>query len=186
MKKIRGTLAPVPREGGKVADYEQSKTLEAPPEDVFSWVSDAGNLARLPAPVTDASIEAPSAQDTPGRRIRLRLEFPNGSSFDSEGYLAADERERRLEWGAEGDRDYSGWLTVADNGQDQSEVMVHLSFGKRSVEGEIQDNSQEGRDPLQEAIGATLESVRRQIEEGVGKVQPPSPPEGAQPPGGAR
>ena len=153
---------------------------------MFSWVSDVGNLPGYLPPVTDASVEGPSAEGASGQRIRLRLEFPNGSSFDSEGYLAADERERRLEWGAEGDRDYSGWLTVANHGEGQSEVVVHLSFGKRSVEGEIQDESPEGRDPLQEAIGATLESVRRQIEEGAGKVQPPSPPEGAQPPGGAR
>ena len=69
---------------------------------------------------------------------------------------------------------------MANHGEGQSEVFVHLSFGERSVEGETQDESPEGRDPLQEAIGATLESVRRQIEERAGKVQPPPPPEGAQ------
>jgi hypothetical protein len=52
---------------------------------------------------------------------------------------------------------------------------VHLSFGERSVEGEIRQESGEDRDPLGEAVGATLESIRRQIEEGAGKVQPPSP-----------
>jgi uncharacterized protein YndB with AHSA1/START domain len=165
-----------------VADYEQSMTINAPPEQVFSWVSDVGNLPGYLPPVTDASVEGPSVEGTPGQRVRLSLEFPNGSSFDSEGYLSADERERRMEWGAEGDRDYSGWLTVDNHGEGQSEVLVHLSFGERSVEGEIQDESPEGCDPLQEAIGATLESVRRQIEERAGKVQPPPPPEGAQPP----
>lgn len=165
-----------------MADYEQSKTIDAPPEEVFAWLSDVGNLPGYLPPVTDASIEGPSAEGAPGQRVRLSLEFPNGGSFDSEGYLAADERERRLDWGAEGDRDYSGWLTVANHGEGQSEVVVHLSFGERSVEGEIQAGSPEDRDPLHEAIGATLESVRRQIEEGAGKVQPPPPPEGAQPP----
>ena len=52
---------------------------------------------------------------------------------------------------------------------------MHLSFGERSAEGEIQEESGEDRDPLGEAVGATLESIRRQIEEGAGKVQPPSP-----------
>ena len=165
-----------------MGEYEQSKTIDAPPEAVFSWLSDVGNLPGYLPPVTDASIEGPSAEGAPGQRVRLSLEFPNGASFDSEGYLAADDHERRLEWGAEGDRDYSGWLTVANHGEDQSEVVVHLSFGERSVEGEIQGESPEERDPLHEAIGATLESVRRQIEEGAGKVQPPPPPEGAQPP----
>ena len=77
--------------------------------------------------------------------------------------------------GAEVSRDYSGWLTVADDGAGGSEVTVHLSFGERSVEGEIQDESGEDRDPLDEAVGATLESIRRQIKEDAGRVQPPSP-----------
>jgi hypothetical protein len=41
------------------------------------------------------------------------------------------------------------------------------------VEGEIQSESPEGQDPLTEGILATLESIRRQIEEGAGKLQPP-------------
>jgi hypothetical protein len=36
----------------------------------------------------------------------------------------------------------------------------------------IQSESPEGQDPLTEGILATLESIRRQIEEGAGKVQP--------------
>jgi hypothetical protein len=78
--------------------------------------------------------------------------------------------------GAEVSRDYSGWLTVAE-ADGGSEVTVDLSFGERSVEGEIQEESSEDRDPLGEAVGATLGSIRRQVEEGAGKVQPPSPPD---------
>jgi hypothetical protein len=40
-----------------------------------------------------------------------------------------DERERRMEWGAEAGRDYSGWLTVANHGEGGSEVVAHLSIG---------------------------------------------------------
>ena len=39
-----------------------------------------------------------------------------------------DERERRVEWGAEAGRDYSGWLTVANHGEGGSEMVAHLSF----------------------------------------------------------
>jgi hypothetical protein len=48
---------------------------------------------------------------------------------------------------------------------------MHLSFGERSVELEMQERAPEGRDPLAEAISVTLESIRRQIEEGSGKVE---------------
>ncbi|QIN79080.1 hypothetical protein GBA65_11730 [Rubrobacter marinus] len=165
-----------------MADYERSMAIEAPPEDVFAWLADVDNLPGYLPPVTDASIEGPSAEGTPGRKVRMTLEFPNGSSFDAEGYLATDERERRMEWGAETERDYSGWLTVGNHGESGSEVVVHLSFGERSVEGDIQEGAPEDRDPVEEAMDATLESIRRQIEEGSGKVQPPPPPEGSQPP----
>ena len=92
-----------------------------------------------------------------------------------------DERDRRMEWGAEAGRDYSGWLTVANRGEGGSEVVVHLSFGERSVEPEMQGRTAEGRDPLAEGISATLESIRRQIEEGSGKVEAPPPLEGVEP-----
>ena len=44
-----------------------------------------------------------------------------------------DERERRMEWGVEAGRDYSGWLTVANHGEGASEVVAHLSFGECSL-----------------------------------------------------
>jgi hypothetical protein len=86
-----------------------------------------------------------------------------------------------MEWGAEEGRDYSGWLTVANRGERGSEVVVHLSFGEHSAGPEIEERSPEGRDPLAEGVSATLESIRRQIEEGSGKVETPPPAEGAEP-----
>ena len=58
---------------------------------------------------------------------------------------------------------------------------MHLSFGERSVEPQMQGRTAVDRDPLAEGISATLESIRRQIEEGSGKVEAPPPPKGAEP-----
>jgi hypothetical protein len=123
------------------------------------------------------------AARTPARKTNIaeRPTGEDGSTFDAGGYLAVDERERRMEWGAEAGRDYSGWLTVGNHGEGGSEVVVHLSFGERSVEPEMQEQAPEGRDPLAEGISATLESIRRQIEEGSGKVEAPPLPEGVEP-----
>jgi uncharacterized protein YndB with AHSA1/START domain len=164
-----------------MAEYQQTQTIGAPAGDVFAWLSEVSNLPKYRPPVTDASVEGPSAEGTPGQRLRATLEYPDGGSFDSEGYFSVDENARRLEWGAEVQRDYSGWLTVAEADGGRSEVTVHLSFGPHSAEPEIQEEAPEGRDPLEEGISATLESIRRQIEEGTGKVQPPSPPPGSAP-----
>src|SRR5215210_5088429 len=114
-------------------DYEQSQQVDAPPEEVFSWLADVGNLPEYLPPVVGASDEGPSSEGNPGRRIRTTLKYPGGDgTFDAEGYLAVDERERRMEWGTEAGRDYLGWLTVGNHGKGGSEVVVHLSFGERS------------------------------------------------------
>jgi uncharacterized protein YndB with AHSA1/START domain len=164
-------------------EYEQSQAIDAPPEEVFAWLSDVNNLPDYLPPVVDASVQGPSAEGTPGQRIRTKLEYPGGEdgTFEAEGYLAVDERERRMEWGAEAGRDYSGWLTVANHGEGGSEVVVHLSFGERSVEPEIEDQTPQEEHPLAEGISATLESIRRQIEKGAGKLDAPPPPEGVEP-----
>ena len=136
-------------------EYEQSQAIDAPPEEVFAWLSDVGSLPKYLPPVVDSSVEGPSAEGVPGRRIRTSLEYPGegGGTFDAVGYLAVDERERRMEWGAEEGRDYSGWLTVRNHGGGGSEVVVHLSFRERSAGPEIEERAPEGRlvlgvDPL--------------------------------------
>jgi Polyketide cyclase / dehydrase and lipid transport len=165
-------------------EYEQTQTIDASADEAFAWLSDVSNLSKYLPPVIDASIEGPSAGDNPGRRVRATLEYPSEGwgTFDAEGYLAVDEGRRRMEWGAEVERDYSGWLEVADGADGESQVTVHLNFGERSAEPGIRERTPEGRDPLAEGISATLESIRRQIEEGTGKVEPPAPPPGAEPP----
>jgi uncharacterized protein YndB with AHSA1/START domain len=164
-------------------EYEQSQVIDASPEEVFAWLSDVDNLPKYLPPVVVSSVDGPPTEGVPGQRIRTTLEYPGegGSTFDAVGYLAVDEEECSTEWGAEAGRDYLGWLTVGNHGEGGSEVVVHLSFGERSAAPAIEERSREGRDPLAEGISATLESIRRQIEEGSGKLQAPPPPEGSEP-----
>lgn len=165
-----------------MSEYQQTQTIDASPDEVFVWLSDVNNLPEYLPPVISTSIEGPSAEGTPGQRLRTTLEYPGGGgTFESEGYFAVDESRRRMEWGAEVRRDYSGWLEVTGGADGKSEVTVHLNFGEQSVEPEMQEQAPEGRDPLAEGISATLESIRRQIEEGAGKLDTPPPPPGFEP-----
>lgn len=165
-----------------MADYQQTQQVDASADEVFAWLADVENLPEYLPPVEQASIEGPSEGDNPGQKLRTTLQRPDEtqSTFVAEGYLSVDESSRRMEWGAEADRDYSGWLTVAEVDEGSAEVTVHLSFGQRSAESEI-ESQPDGPDPIEEGIAATLESIRRQIEEGSGKLAPPPPPEGAGP-----
>ena len=42
-----------------MSEYEQSQGVDAPPDEVFAWLSDVGNLPAYLPPVTDASMEGP-------------------------------------------------------------------------------------------------------------------------------
>ncbi|MGI3780231.1 MAG: SRPBCC family protein [Janthinobacterium lividum] len=163
-----------------MAEYEQTQQVHAPAEEVFAWLADIAHLPDYLPPVQAATLEGPSEGDNPGQKLRTTLQRPGDEqhSFDAEGYVSVDESARRMEWGAESGRDYSGYLTVADS-NGGSEVTVHLSLGERSAEADL-PTQQEGQNPVQEGISATLESIRRQIEEGSGKVATPPPPEGAE------
>ena len=163
-----------------MADYEQAQRVDAPAEAVFAWLADISHLPDYLPPVVAASLEGPSEGNNPGQKLRTTLQRPGDEqrTFDAEGYVWVDEGARRMDWGAESGRDYSGYLTVADS-NGGSEVTVHLTLGERSAEADIPAD-QEGQGSLQEGIAATLESIRRQIEEGAGKVATPPPPEGAE------
>lgn len=45
---------------------------------------------------------------------------------DGEGYLAADDEQRRLEWGDLAGGGYSGWLQVDEVGPGRCRVVLHL------------------------------------------------------------
>ncbi len=80
----------------------------------------------------------------PGQRIRATLPYPGeGGTFEAKGYLAVDEGERRMDWGAQAGRDYSGWLTVANHTEGASELVLHLSFGERCAGSEMREQAPE-------------------------------------------
>ncbi len=64
-------------------EYEQSQTIDAPPEKVFAFLSDVSNLSEYLPPVVDASVQGPSAEGVPGQRIRTTLEYPGGTAPSS-------------------------------------------------------------------------------------------------------
>lgn len=147
-----------------MAEYERSRWVQASPEDVFAFVSNAGNLATF-LPTVDA-VE-PQAEG----RVHVRGET-RGDAYEDDGWFRVDENRRRLEWGAD-EHDYSGWLTVS--GEDSgSRVVAHLSFpphvteSGRPITGELGD----GGDPIEQSLEAALDSLRNLMEGRGGKEEP--------------
>jgi hypothetical protein len=147
-----------------MAEYERSRFVQASPDDVFAFVSDARNLATF-LPTVDAA--EPHGED----RVEVHGHV-QGRSYDDDGWFRVDEARRRIEWGAD-ERTYSGWLTVSgDDGGAQ--VVAHLSFAPyvtpsgRPISGEPQT----APDPIEQSLEAALDSLRNLMEGTGGKEEP--------------
>jgi hypothetical protein len=147
-----------------MAEYERSRVVQASPEDVFAFVSDASNLATI-LPTVD-TVE-PQAEG----RVEVHGEV-RGRSYEDDGWFRVDEARRRIEWGAD-EGTYSGWLTVS--GEDgAAQVVAHLSFASyvmpsgRPISGEPADEP----DPIEQSLEAALDSLRNLMEGRGGKEEP--------------
>jgi len=149
-----------------MAEYERTRLVQASPDDVFAFVSDASNLATI-LPTVD--VVEPQAED----RVAVHGEV-RGRSYEDDGWFRVEEAVRRIEWGAD-ERTYSGWLTVAaDDGGAQ--VVAHLSFAPyvtatgRPISGEPAADP----DPIEQSLEAALDSLRNLMEGRGGKEEPAS------------
>ena len=168
--------------------YEDSTTIDASPQEVFGYVSDVSRLPDYLPPITEAAarpLEAgtetdPDVQDATGVHLVGEVK---GQRFENDGWFLADEGARTLRWGAQTERTYSGRLQVGEDGGG-ARLTVHLDFGPNSPDEAMQEQSGD-RDPVHEALAATLQSVKQQVEGTGGKVTPPEPPGDVPPPPGS-
>jgi len=149
-----------------MAEYERSRLVQASPDDVFAFVSDANNLATF-LPTVD--VVEPQAEG----RVEVHGEV-RGRSYEDEGWFRVDEARRRIEWGAD-ERTYSGWLTVAADDAG-AQVVAHLSMppyvtpSGAPITGEPDIDP----DPIEESLEAALDSLRNVMEGRGGKESPAS------------
>jgi len=149
-----------------MAEYERSRLVQASPDDVFAFVSDANNLATF-LPTVD--VVEPQAEG----RVEVHGEV-RGRSYEDEGWFRVDEARRRIEWGAD-ERTYSGWLTVAADDAG-AQVVAHLSMppyvtpSGAPITGEPDIDP----DPIEESLEAALDSLRNLMEGRGGKEAPAS------------
>jgi uncharacterized membrane protein len=152
----------------KTRDFEQSIRVNAPADRIFEYLSDVRNVPQYLPTVTHAEPQS-------GERIRTQG-HAGDREYDADGHFHIDRQRQRLEWGSDGETEYSGWLEVNGNGS-QSEVKVHIHYAPPA---EIQQHMEEQspghsfESAINEGIGKTLESIKR-ICEGTGGKQEISP-----------
>jgi hypothetical protein len=145
-----------------MSEYQNSIVIQAHPDKVFDFVADINNLPQYLPTVHNASLVSQE-------RIRVQG-LADGHKYDEEGYLRADRETRNLEWGSDGENDYSGWLKV-DQGEEPStaRVTVHISF---AMSPEQEQKFGGNRDAIiKEGISKTLQSIKNLCEGHGGKVE---------------
>lgn len=148
-----------------MSEYQNSIVIQAHPDKVFDFVADINNLPKYLPTVHNAS---PLSQG----RIRVQGEA-GGHKYDEEGYFRADPETRKLEWGSDGENDYSGWLKV-DQGEEPSasRITVHITFAMSPEQPQKFEEQGGNRDAMmQEGIGKTLQSIKNLCEGKGGKVE---------------
>ena len=102
-----------------MADFEQSREIDAAPDAIWRLVSDPARLADW-VPTTTAS--RPAGEDA----VQLRGES-HGHDYDTRGGFVADDAVRRLSWDSPRLSGYQGTLHVAGHA-DGSHVTVQVTI----------------------------------------------------------
>lgn len=128
-----------------MGDYEKSGSVSAPATQLFDFLSDVGNLPRYFAQMTSAELAG-------GEAVRVEAVLPGGGHQEGEAWFRVDEEAQRIRWGSEGEKHYSGELYVQGDEQ-ASTVTIRLT-------------TQTGGREIDQALSASLDSIRRLVEAG--------------------
>ncbi len=126
-------------------DYEQTTTVAADADALFSYLSDVNNLP-------DYFAAMKSAEPAEGDAVHTVAEV-EGTEVEGEAWFTADDEARSIRWGSQGPNRYSGELEVvgADVG---SEVTVRLHTEHTDAEA------------INNGLAETLQQIKRNVEAG--------------------
>ena len=145
-------------------EYHQSKKVQASADDVFDFVADIKNLPKYLPTVQKASPQQ-------GERIQVEGEA-GGHHYKSDGYFRVDKENRRLEWGSDGENNYSGSLEVKEAGDAASEVGVNIQFDpKPELAKKFEEQGGSRHQVINDGINKALVSIKNLCEGKGGKVE---------------
>ncbi len=126
-------------------DSTRSTTVSAPADTLFAYLSDVENLPGYFAAMKEAHRTGGTDE------VHTVAQLDGGVEVEGEAYFRVDEANKHIDWGSEGDSDYSGYLDVTSTG-DGSTVEVHL----HSPHGSEED--------IASGIDETLATIREKVE----------------------
>lgn len=129
-----------------MADFTGTTSVSVPPQTLFDYLSDVGNLPKYFARMT-------SAVPGDGEEVKTTAKMPDGTEVQGDAWFRVDQGAQRIEWGSEGPSSYGGHLEVRAAG-DGSEVEVHLHTTRVP----------EGSSEVQDGVTETLAAIKKQTE----------------------
>lgn len=133
-------------------DSTRSTTVSAPADTLFAYLSDVENLPGYFAAMKEAHRTGGTDE------VHTVAQLDGGVEVEGEAYFRVDEARHHIDWGSEGESEYSGYLDVTPSG-DGSKVEVHI----HSPHGTEED--------IASGIDETLATIREKVE-GQGNGQP--------------
>jgi uncharacterized membrane protein len=130
-----------------VPTYRRTRTLQAGEDRVFEYLADVGNLPRYFDRMT-------SAEPADGDAVTVTAQV-HGETERGEAWFRVDRTARRIQWGSEGDSDYSGTLNLRAE-QDRTIVDIELHTGHTAT------------DEIDQSLDTTLDHIQHQVETGRG------------------
>jgi ribosome-associated toxin RatA of RatAB toxin-antitoxin module len=141
--------------------FEESRTIEAPAEQVFAFVANVSNLPKY-IPTTKQAM--PDGED----RVRVQGEAA-GHRYDSDGFLRADEDSMTMEWGAD-EHYYAGQMQIQPAGADRCNVTVRLNFRERPKDSRPSGGPSDA--DIREGLQKALVSIENHVTGKGGKEEP--------------
>jgi uncharacterized protein YndB with AHSA1/START domain len=135
-------------------EFEESRRMPAPADVVFDIMSDVETMQRWLPTTMDVEDAGPD-------RVHVEGEA-DGHHYSTDGLFRAEKEQLRMEWGSEGP-EYAGWAQVYHEGDDASEVNLHLSFFGDQPEahrGAAADRTHQG---MREALERLEQEVARRV-----------------------
>ncbi|MFI6027285.1 SRPBCC family protein [Amycolatopsis magusensis] len=137
--------------------YHHTGTVDVPAEDLFGYLAEPGNLPHFLPSMTEAHREG-------GDRVHVEAEV-HGKHVEGEAWLRVDQGARTLRWGAPGEDDYHGELSVTETEPGTSEVTIELHT-ERAGGDDVQRGLEEAVATLSQRAAAETDEEAAEHQEG--------------------
>ncbi len=128
-----------------MTEFERSRRMPAPADQVFRQACDVGKLDLWMPRELHVHAEEPPAVTV----------HEDETGQDERALLRAERDQLRMEWGTRDVDRYAGWLQVAGIDDDSSDVTVHLSF--------FDERHAPPAEAVEQALDDSLERLAEQV-----------------------